>query len=340
MDSRNSQNIKGIDISNWQEGANLQYAKNAGYDVVILKATEGATYSDKCFEGFYQQAKNVGMKVGAYHFMSESSDPARQARYFWDAIKDKQLDVIPVLDIESNQQGRSKASVTSRIIEFLEEFKSLSGIDCIIYSYTSFINSYIDNRVSGYKLWVAEYGRNDGSKQTPSDNNVWGNWDGFQYTSNGRISTFPGPVDLNEFKPTIFMDSANVPSQPAQPSEQGGAIGVGSRVRVIGSRYATGESIPGWVKQETYSVQQVGPGKVLLREIQSWVGINDVVLAGSNGSVQKGSRVKVVGTHYATGESIPGWVKEETYTVMQVSGSKALLREIMSWVYIKDLVIL
>lgn len=50
-----------------------------------------------------------------------------------------------------------------------------------------------------------------------------------------------------------------------------------------------------------------------------------------------GSRVKIVGSKYATGQSVPGWVKSNVYPVIQMSGDKALLGEIMSWVYTADL---
>lgn len=56
-------------------------------------------------------------------------------------------------------------------------------------------------------------------------------------------------------------------------------------------------------------------------------------------SVKVGDKVKVKqsATKYVTGETIPSWVKGRTYTVRQVSNGKILLKEIMSWVYLKDL---
>ena len=54
-------------------------------------------------------------------------------------------------------------------------------------------------------------------------------------------------------------------------------------------------------------------------------------------NIKVGSKVRVVGFNYATGESIPSWVKSNTYTVQQVNGDKCLLKEIVSWVYIRDL---
>lgn len=54
-------------------------------------------------------------------------------------------------------------------------------------------------------------------------------------------------------------------------------------------------------------------------------------------NIKVGSKVRVVGFNYATGETIPSWVKSNTYTVKQVNGDRCLLKEIVSWVYSKDL---
>ena len=50
-----------------------------------------------------------------------------------------------------------------------------------------------------------------------------------------------------------------------------------------------------------------------------------------------GSKVKIIGSFYATGEAIPNWVKENVYTISEIYSNKVLLEEILSWVYIKDL---
>lgn len=53
---------------------------------------------------------------------------------------------------------------------------------------------------------------------------------------------------------------------------------VGQRVKVksSASRYATGQSIPSWVKGNSYTIQQVKSDRVLLKEIVSWVYKSDV----------------------------------------------------------------
>lgn len=66
-------------------------------------------------------------------------------------------------------------------------------------------------------------------------------------------------------------------------------------------------------------------------------------------ALKVGDRVKVVGVKYATGKTIPAWVKKSVHQIAQIKGDRALLvdrvvngrtvnKGIFSWVYIKDLV--
>lgn len=57
-------------------------------------------------------------------------------------------------------------------------------------------------------------------------------------------------------------------------------------------------------------------------------------------TVRAGDIVKIKGGKYATGQKIPMWVKLKKHTVKSVSGDRALLKEINSWVYISDLTVL
>lgn len=63
----------------------------------------------------------------------------------------------------------------------------------------------------------------------------------------------------------------------------------------------------------------------------------DSVKGEDSNRITLGSKVKIIGSKYATGEFIPDWVKKNTYTVKQIKGDKYLLKEIESWVYLKDI---
>lgn len=54
-------------------------------------------------------------------------------------------------------------------------------------------------------------------------------------------------------------------------------------------------------------------------------------------AIKVGDVVNLYGVRYATGQKIPTWVKLKKHTVAQVKEDRALLKEIMSWVYLKDI---
>lgn len=63
-------------------------------------------------------------------------------------------------------------------------------------------------------------------------------------------------------------------------------------------------------------------------------GVN-VYSSGKNFIV--GATVKIIGSKYATGQTIPNWVKQNTYKIKELRGDKALIADINSLVYLKDL---
>lgn len=69
----------------------------------------------------------------------------------------------------------------------------------------------------------------------------------------------------------------------SQPTIQGeNNLNVGDRVKVIGANYATGETIPDWVKSNIYEIIQIANNKVLIGGIMSWVYTNDVQKINNN----------------------------------------------------------
>lgn len=53
--------------------------------------------------------------------------------------------------------------------------------------------------------------------------------------------------------------------------------------------------------------------------------------------IKAGDKVKITGKQYATGQTVPFSVRLKTHTVQRINKDKALLKEIISWVYLKDL---
>lgn len=96
-------------------------------------------------------------------------------------------------------------------------------------------------------------------------------------------------------------------------------------------------------KGEVYTIVETSGNWGKLKSGAGWLcldyTIKTSIAAQPTRTVTVGCKVKVTGTNYSTGQAIPQWVKSGVYTVSEVSGTKALLKEILSWVYIKDLAV-
>ncbi|WP_270549978.1 GH25 family lysozyme [Clostridium perfringens] len=206
MQSRNNNNLKGIDVSNWKGNINFQSVKNDGVEVVYIKATEGDYYKDKYAKQNYNGAKEQGLKVGFYHFFRANKNAKEQANYFINYLNEigaTNYDCKLALDIETTE-GIGVRDLTSMCIEFLEEVKRLTRKEVVVYTYTSFANNYIDSRLGNYQVWIAHYG-----VSTPGANNIWNEWVGFQYSESGSVAGVSGGCDMNEFTEEILIDSNN-----------------------------------------------------------------------------------------------------------------------------------
>lgn len=139
-------------------------------------------------------------------------------------------------------------------------------------------------------------------------------------------------------------------SAPAvKPSEnKPTAVRAGDIVKIKGSRYATGQKIPMWVKLKKHTVKSVSGEKALLKEINSWVYTADLtVLQSSAKTVSVGSKVKIKpgatygGLTAARGAAIPREQLARTHTVGKIQKNngvtEALLTDIVSWVAVVSL---
>lgn len=192
--------MNGIDISEYQRNINLSLV---ACDFVIIKATEGKTYSDPYFFQHIENAKRLGKLLGFYHFARPENNTAHdEVLNFLDSVRPYLGKGIPFLDWESI----AKYNVTWAK-NWLDEFFSLTGIRPLIYMSESVVNQYDWSRVApNYGLWVARYRDNQpdynfdmsnaGKKPTVK---WWNHYQLWQWTSSGRLDGYNGNLDCNEF---------------------------------------------------------------------------------------------------------------------------------------------
>ena len=210
----------GIDIASYQEQLNLQSAKNAGVQAVIIKATQGNNYKNPCLQKHVDQAKQLGLNFGLYHYYDKKYGTAeQQAEYFCNTIKGLGYNIIPVLDFEEAAQ----IDKVNNIHRFMDYCTKALGVTPILYTYASYL-SYLDSSTYKYKLWVAFYMSmssalkdfNRCKRLYPIVNNY--TIAGYQYASCWKINGYSGNLDVDEFYDSAFIGSANVVnSTPIKP---------------------------------------------------------------------------------------------------------------------------
>lgn len=136
--------------------------------------------------------------------------------------------------------------------------------------------------------------------------------------------------------------------KPSEDKPATATVRAGDIVKIKGSKYATGQRIPMWVKLKKHTVKTVSGSRALLKEIRSWVYVSDLtVLQSSAKTVAVGSKVKIKpgatygGLTAARGSIVPNAQLTRTHTVgkIQTNGGvrEALLTDIASWVAVKYL---
>lgn len=139
-------------------------------------------------------------------------------------------------------------------------------------------------------------------------------------------------------------------NKPTTDKPSGGnltTVKAGDTVKITGSKYATGQNIPLWVKLKSHTVKLISGNRALLKEINSWVYIADLKVTKS-GEIKAGSVVTIRkgavygGLSSTRGKAVPKeQLAPKKHTVSKIETHngvrEALLSDIMSWVAIKYL---
>lgn len=196
-----------------------EYAKN--HDVLVVKASEGKTWTDHKLAIFVKAAKDAGLIVAPYHFARpDNNDPVSEARHFVQTCRAAGLrmgprrklwyerDELPgVLDYEVyHPQGMDSAWIT----RFMREYRRLTNHgegrwrgrkdevtqDCLLYG-GNIVRERVTGRINAL-YWLAAY-TNSAAPFWPSGlpkkyRLAW------QFTDKGRFKAFGSrDTDRNRF---------------------------------------------------------------------------------------------------------------------------------------------
>ncbi len=194
-------NVRGIDISHYQQEISWQKLRNANMDkdpvtFVIIKATEGNTIIDEYFNDNFYQARQNDFVRGAYHFLTPYVPARKQAEFFLRQVHLTKGDLPPVLDVENEKKwkdaGKDKQQIQKMVLEWLQTVEKEYHTKPILYSSYKFRHDILTDSVfNRYPFWMAHY-----YVEKPRQDIEWKFW---QHTDCGQLPGIKGLVDCNIF---------------------------------------------------------------------------------------------------------------------------------------------
>lgn len=191
--------VRGIDISSYQGEVNWPVLASQNIDFAFIKATEGSSFVDPCFEYNFAEAQKCGLSVGAYHFFSFDSGGDTQAENFINTVKPFTGMLPPVIDLEfygdKEKDPPLRDAVTKELSALLTALEAHYGLKPIIYATGRSYDCYLSGDYADYDIWI----RNVITSPRLSDGRQWTFW---QYANRGRLDGYAGKekyIDLNVF---------------------------------------------------------------------------------------------------------------------------------------------
>lgn len=166
---------RGIDISSAQKVTSWAEVKRSlgSNGFVIVKATEGRTFTSPTFEKYFAAASSAKILRGTYHFARPTNSAAVEAQHYVSKLRSvgwrSGRDLPPMLDLE-DRGGRSQSELDAWATSFLKSVDGSLGLvepwlRCGVYinrwyrdTYTR--GTFLQGRVTWFAAW-------------PSDGKTW-----------------------------------------------------------------------------------------------------------------------------------------------------------------------
>lgn len=232
---------------------------------------------DGWFERNVQRAVKAGVEVGCYFYSYATSVTAakKEAAFVVSVLqKYKGVFTYPIaFDLEDKtQQNLGKTVLTDMVIAFGDAIEK-AGFYCSLYSNLDWLKNRLDDsRLKRFDHWLAQWA------SAPTYDGAFGMW---QNSSKDSVNGISGNVDTDvaykDYPAVIkgaklngFTSSNQKPSVPAQPEEPdpqpSSSFRKGDLVKITGTKYYSGKTIPAWVKAKNWYVLQAdGAGVVIDR---------------------------------------------------------------------------
>lgn len=201
--------IKGIDISSWQQNLDVKTLSARGINFCIAKISEGQSWTDPCFDRFYNEAYSINLPFGAYVYSHACTEAAAraEANKALSLLRGRPLQLGVWLDVEDAAQLNC-ANLSSIVNAFCDVIRA-AGYTTGAYGSAGQLWARVSPATFRDYVWAASWGL-----QPRFDCDVW------QYTDHSTVDGYSGPVDgdysmSDRFRSLIYGEEPEPAPQPA-----------------------------------------------------------------------------------------------------------------------------
>ncbi|OIK56005.1 LysM peptidoglycan-binding domain-containing protein [Oenococcus oeni] len=287
-----TKNDQGVDLSHWQGDTAVFGQASDKFAIIQLGGYYDGYFSPQSTYAT-QVASTIaqGKRAHTYIFADFSSNTEADSmlNYYLPKVQTPKGSIV-ALDVEEGNPN------TASVEYALAKIKA-AGYTPVLYGYKSFLTAHLDlaSIAKTYPLWLAEYPNYDVT--TSPNYNYFPSYDNigiFQFTSTYKTGGLDGDVDLTGItddgytgtttsstgKTTVSTTTTTAAVSAGQTandtSKSSIAAGYTVKVNFSASKWITGQSIPSWVKGQSYKVSQVSGNNILLAGIDSWISKSNI----------------------------------------------------------------
>lgn len=215
------------DLSDHQDTANIDAIRRGGDDRIVLKATEGATYTNRYYTGWAARCATLNLPFGAYHYAT-TADPDAQAAYFLGVVKAGHMPWWLIVDCEWDEPKNATAADGRHVADLVNRLVNRGAPTGWIYGSPAWINAaqlLPAMLPAGWRiLWLASYGTSQlkvPAGWLPQSVAAW------QYTNAALTVGVPTPCDrsrvMREWLPSggTDMELAELDAAGKAPGKSG-----------------------------------------------------------------------------------------------------------------------
>lgn len=191
--------IKGIDISSWQEKIDWKKVSDYGMDFAIIRITEVGNVKDSQFENNFAGCNKYKIPVGVYKYSyaMNISEIQSEARKVVSVLNGRRIQFPVFLDLEHNNQRALGTESIHKMADAFREIIEAASYKFAIYCNVDWYVNVICSHLKKYDFWVARRPENDNGTVVERLRPDFGV--GWQYSSKAVIPGISGKVDRNVF---------------------------------------------------------------------------------------------------------------------------------------------